>query len=309
MLFRLTENVFVQDDVGDTRHRVDWTLGDVPSAADPTSLAHVIQFYRAGGPAQQVQHLTAASVRRAHANAKSPVQLLATPLDGEADCVPQGFSATPPLRRTIADVHKFEVSRRLPLLFDILELAATLANPSGYLIYTNSDICLTANFYNAVRVFLTTGFDSVIINRRTVGTLDEYGASPELGAADVGTKHPGFDCFVFPTAWVAKFLKTESCIGVGWVMRPLLYQLVALANRLLIARSLHLTYHYGDDQVSRAPAFNEYTAHNQSQMRAALETLCRHPRQFDKLQAFCAAHGEMFRPTAIFPPPPFSELK
>jgi hypothetical protein len=300
MLFRLTENVFVQDDSGDPKRRVDWTVA--PAAADPTALAHVIQFYRATGAAQQVQLLTAASVRKAHAHAASPVQLLAAPLDGEGDCIPQGFSPTSPLRRTIVDLHEFKVRRPLPLLFDILDLAAAQANPAGYLIYTNSDICLAPDFYNSVRAFLIMGFDSVIINRRTVGNLDEYGASPDIAAADVGTKHPGFDCFVFPTAWAAKFLKTESCIGVGWVMRPLLYNLVALANRLLIAKALHLTYHYGDDGASRAPAFNEYTAHNQSQMRYAVETLCRHPRQFEKLQPFCAAHGEMFRPTNISPP-------
>jgi len=303
MLFRLTENVFVQDDSGDPGNRVNWAPAHAPTAAGPTPLTHVIQFYRAAGAAQEVQHLTAASVRKAQTHAAFPVQLLAAPLDGEADCVPQGFSPTPPLRRTIADLHKFQIPRRLPLLFDILDLAAAQADPAGYLIYTNSDICLAPNFYNSLRALLNMGFDSVIINRRTVGNLHDYDPNPELATADVGTKHPGFDCLVFPNEWVAKFLKSESCIGADWVMRPLLYNLVARADRLLIARAMHLTYHYGDDQISRTAAFNEYTTHNQIQMRDTLAALCSGPRQFEKLRAFCAAHGEMFRPTINSPPP------
>jgi hypothetical protein len=253
-----------------------------------------------------VQQLTAASILRAYAHADPPVQLLAAPLAGETDYIPQGFSPAAPLQRTIADLHKFQVPRRLPLLFDILDAAAAQANPAGYLIYTNSDICLNPDFYIAVRSLLNMGFDALIINRRTVGNIDQYASNPHLAAADIGAKHPGFDCFVFPTQWISKFLKTESCIGANWVMRPLLYNLVAFGSRVLIARDMHLTYHYGDDRAAGAAAFNDYTAHNQSQLPHSLAALCRERGQFQKLQAFCIAHGEMLRPTIN---PPASDRK
>ena len=303
MLFRLTENVFVQDDPEVPGRRVGWSSVNAPPAADTAALTHAIRFYQGGGAAQQMQDLTAASVRKAQAHAALPVKLLAVPLEGEAGCVPEGFAPTAPLRRTVADVHKFQVRRVLALVSDILDLAAAQADPNGYLIYTNADICLTTGFYHAVRAYLNMGFDAVIINRRTVGNFDEYGSNPELAASNVGTKHLGFDCFVFPAKWVASFLKTESCVGVGSAMRPLIYNLVVHADRLLIGRAMHLTYHYGDDMPWATAAFNEYLSHNDAQVRYALETLCRHPVQFEKLRQFCEAHGEQYRPKVISPLP------
>ena len=301
MLFRLTDNVFAQDDVGEQKQRVVWSSVQASPAADVAALTHVIRFYRGGGTAQQTQDLTAASVRKAQARAALPVQLLAVPLEGEAGCVPEGFAPTAPLRRTVADVHKFQVRRILAVLSDILDLGAAHANPDGYLIYTNADICLTADFYNSVRNFLGMGFNALIINRRTVGNLDEYGTHPEVAATDVGTRHPGFDCFVFPVKWVANFLKTDSCVGVGEVGRPLIYNLVLNAERLLLARAIHLTYHYGDDVPWCTPAFSEYRAHNQAQMQLALETLCRDPLRAEKLRQL-GAIGEAPSPRAVSPP-------
>ena len=72
-------------------------------------------------------------------------------------------------------------------------------------------------------------------------------------------QHPGFDCFVFPTAWVEDFVANAACVGIGWVMRSLLYNLVVKARRMVILRNAHLTYHYGDDRPWNAPELEEYT--------------------------------------------------
>jgi len=295
MLFRLTYNVFVQDDAGASAQQVNWSTASAAPAADPRALTHAIQFFKSDAAGQRVQDITAASVRRAKSRSTVPVQLLAVPLEGEPDCVPEGFTATRPLRRTIADVRQFDVTRRLPLLFDILDHAAARSDPAGYLIFTNSDICLTADFYDSVRALLLAGFDALVINRRTVSDIQEYGDNPGLAAHDVGEKHKGLDCFIFPTAWVRTFFKTESCAGIAGVMRPLLYNLVARADRLLFAKAAHLTYHYGNDKNWRSSAFGEYTRHNFAQAGLMLESLSlsRAGQQFEKLQRFCVLHGEL----------------
>jgi hypothetical protein len=295
MLFRLTDNVFVQDDAGASAQQVNWSTASAAPAADPRALTHAIQFFKSDAAGQRVQDITAASVRRAQLRSAAPVNLLAVPLSGEADCVPAGFVAAAPLTRTIADLHYFQTPRRLPLIFDIVDHAIARADGSGYLILTNSDICLAGGFYEAVRAYLNCGFDALIINRRTVGNLEDYGTHPELAEFDVGATHKGIDCFIFPTAWAKTFFKTESCVGVGGVARPLLYNLVAHANRLLFAKSVHLTYHYGNDKVWLGSAFDEYTRHNRAQMRDTLDAISRNTGQFEKLYPFLIAHGEIAR--------------
>jgi hypothetical protein len=297
LLYRLTENVFVQDSMQAALPPTDWSElgGELP--ADQNLLSHAVNFYRPPTAERDVIRATTQSVARALGHSPVPVRHLGVAQDNEQDSIPPGFEPCIPLRRTIGHLKRFAVPRPLPLLFDILDAAAPLADPAGYFFLSNSDICLNGNFYSAVIALLDAGADCLLINRRTVGALQSYGAQPELGELEAGKQHPGFDCFVFPAAWIGRFVKSESCVGMPNVMRPLLYNLVALSNRMLILRDAHLTFHYGDDMVTKIEKYADYHAHNNQQAAAALNTLCSlHPQHRQRLQAFCAAHGEQFQP-------------
>ena len=274
-----------------------WSLFGAPSESDSIKISHAVNFYRAGALGEKTQLLTANSMIDAVALSRD-VQLLAVVHENEKDAVPRSFEIAPPLGRTVADVRKFATARPFPLLFDILASAAAGAQPGSYLVFTNSDICLVPSFYRTVRSILARGVDCVVINRRSVAPLESFGEAAELAALEIGCAHPGFDCFVFPIAWVEDFVANAACVGIGWVMRSLLYNLVVKARRMVILRNAHLTYHYGDDRPWNAPELEEYTPHNLGEARAVVKALSNDPAKKLALDEFCSAHGEY--PTEIF---------
>ena len=296
MLLRLTENVFLQDGDVPPQLRVGWSALRGNPAADPRVLSQVIHFFRGREIDQRTQELTAQSVVEAKRCGTPSVQLLSVVMAEEQDLAFAGFSAAAPLTRSIADVGKFAIPRRLPLLFDIIDAGAVCSDPNAFMILTNSDICLNAGFYNNVSALLRHGVDCLVINRMTVGEIDSYQELPELGGMEVGQKHPGFDCFVFPVSWISSFAKVNCCVGMRAVMRPLLYNLVARANRMLIMRHACLTHHYGDEMSWAVEKYKDYTDHNRLMMAESLKILCRDRVAGRRLSAFCARHGEPFVP-------------
>ena len=102
-------------------------------------------------------------------------------------------------------------------------------------------------------------------------------------------------CFVFPAAWVRDFIVSKACVGVHFVMRSLLFNVLAKTRRMLILRDAHLTYHYGDDRLW--PESKEYAEHNVAEAKAILEALSADPASHKVLSKFCAAHGESLSPT------------
>jgi len=63
MLFRVTENVSIQDTQGPQQFRMKWESLRGDAAADPKKLSHVINFYRGDPADQQTQQITANSMR------------------------------------------------------------------------------------------------------------------------------------------------------------------------------------------------------------------------------------------------------
>jgi hypothetical protein len=98
-------------------------------------------------------------------------------------------------------------------------------------------------------------------------------------------------------AWVAEFESSDSCVGAGWVMRSLLYNLVARAKKMLIMRDAHLTYHFGDDRTWDDPRQADYLAFNLEQARSVMSRLSAHEHYRAPLSAFCEAHAEPLKPT------------
>jgi hypothetical protein len=322
-IFHLTNNVLVQDDVIDpaTVNITSWAdIKDEP-AANIEHISHVVNWFRGDEASNALQAITASMIETAAnfaeyadggstsflrilerslwgSRAGKP-RLIACVAEDELDVVPSGFRAARSLTRTILDLRSFNVSRRLPLLFDVLKNGAQSASREGFLVFTNTDICLMPHFYRSLRDLLSLGIDCLIINRRTVGKLSAYGSVHNIAMNEVGARHGGLDCFVFPVAWVERFICTNACVGAGWVMRSLLYNLVVQAKRMLIMRDAHLTYHFGNDEAWAESKLLDYVAFNLDQARSLLAQLCLDKHRRALLSAFCQAHQELPQPEPV----------
>jgi len=264
MFYRLTGNVFIQ---GDPKRRavLPWCEPQRSArGADPLIDVHLVPFFQGSGKAADVQKLTADSILAAAGHREARIQLVSATLESERAAVPEGFRAERLLSRTVLDLHAFRTPRPLPLLFDVLELGAS-AGGRHYLCLSNADICVQPHFYAAVGTLLRRGFDCLIVNRRSVGGIEQYGSHGACAAVEVGKAHPGADCFIFPASWLGSLVRSDACVGAGFVMRSLIYNLVGRAEALLILEDASLTYHYGDDAPWSQGRYADYTEHNRQQ--------------------------------------------
>jgi predicted SAM-dependent methyltransferase len=316
----LTDSVYWEDERGDPV-----TTGAAPVRPEetqaPKRLVHVVNPYRApsSGDVDDVQSLTFETMRRARdAATLASVHLLAATTPDDRDCVPEGFEATAPLTRTVADIRNFPSPAPLPLLFDILRMGCERAeaiaeeacdDPSDvWMIFTNTDICLLPDFYDRVFTLLSRGFDALTINRRTVADGPATPARLDALYADYGTDHPGYDCFVFPLSALERFIPSAACVGRDFVMRGLLYNLIAEARCLGMVRKSHLTFHIGDDASWRAPEQMSHGTFNVVQARRVLRALMgRDEQAAARLATFCAAAKERLRPAPQAPRALFSD--
>lgn len=228
------------------------------------------------------QKVTYAAMRRASQVAKASgidVVFLGAVFPADELYAAQYFDRTFHLKRASRDLKSFGTERSLPLLFDILTSAANC--DADYVIFTNVDICPVPHFYCTVDELLARGCDALVINRRT---LEGWPADPDLVdlmAADPGSPHRGYDCFVFRRAALTRFVANDAIVGAGGVMQSLIYNLVATSQRLLFLGDVHLTYHLGDNKIWTAPHLRDYIKHNWTEAISTLRLLAAaNPQRF-----------------------------
>lgn len=264
--------------------------------------AHVVHTYACppGSNGESTQRFTFGALERAKCTAHetADMDLISVHLAEDRDFPPALFRKARELDRTVQDVHRFGVPRRLPLVFDILERGIEAAGGADFVIFTNADICPMPHFYEFVSRLLDLGFDALLINRRVAGTfpLDERWRA--LAESDYGGLHPGFDCFVFPVEFGKQLVRSNACVGAQYVMRGLLYNLVALSKSMLILTDVHATYHIGSDSEAQRPELEDYTQFNQENARSVLAALARNPATYRRLRDFCVNHHEFAIPDA-----------
>lgn len=183
------------------------------------------------------------------------VDFLGIVAPGDLHLVPDDFESIVHLERECmlgqSGSNLFPDAPQLPRLFDLLEAIKKSSTTATHVAFTNSDIHLQPWFYEVCLSFLQSGYDSLIVNRRTI---EQYptelppGIPSSLRQAEPGSTHPGLDCFLFPKVWLDRFLRTEAVIGRGAVMRSLLFNMVALAENMLVLSHAQMTYHFGDDR-------------------------------------------------------------
>lgn len=196
----------------------------------------------------------------------------------ETDIAEAGMSVFSDLNRTICDLRSFAIPRELPLLFDILEAAIDLEDKEEdddeFIIFTNSDIHLMPHFYSAVEALINRGYESLILNRRTISRFPPDARLLPLMYSEIGIDHPGLDCFVFPKRIFRRFVRSEVCVGVPFVMRSLLFNMVAFSRRLLITNHAHFTFHLGNEMFWNDPKLQDYIDYNVAETMKLLSTLC-----------------------------------
>ncbi len=247
-------------------------------AARVGKIVHCINPFPAalGSEHEKAQRITLASMTKARkaASVLSPNLniLFANVTSGEEFFSPSiDFDVHRKLSRTVTDLKSFRVPRNLPLVMDILTSVPLEA--SDVLVFSNVDISLSPSFYSFLEAIFSRGSDCVIINRRTISDvyLDERDLS--LMDGEVGAAHPGFDCFAF-RGWLRDALEPyDSCVGIGGVMLPLVYQLIAKASDPVVILDAHLTYHLGDDQQWKSDEYSDYREHNRLEIDRIFRSL------------------------------------
>lgn len=218
------------------------------------------------------QPITFATMQQAKAFASDrvAVELLTTQYAEDHDIIPDYFTRTADLERSVLDVAGFDKARKLPLLADVLDRLYH-ATDAEYLIYTNVDIALMPFFYDAVADLIGQGYDAFAINRRRVGKQYTQVEQIPLLLADIGRPHPGFDCFVFHRSLYPQFKLGNICLGVPFIEATMVYNLVATASNFRLFGDKHLTVHIGLEVM---PAHNpQYYWHNRRQFNLLLKQL------------------------------------
>lgn len=221
------------------------------------------------------QPVTFASMVAAKEYAKSicEVDLLATCYEEDAAIMPAEFRKTALLDRSILDLGKFEIKRKLPILADLLSKLYETSD-ADYLIYTNVDIALMPNFYSSVsRIIQLEKSDALVINRRTISKSFSQPDELPLMYSQVGDSHVGYDCFIFTRELFHKLNLGKVCVGVSLVGLVFMLNLYRYAKQFNLIEDAHLTFHMGDDQTWKNPKLNDYLRHNENEAKKIIDQL------------------------------------
>lgn len=187
------------------------------------------------------------------------ISLYTTQYEEDRSIIPPGFNVLSNLERSVLDVNQKLEGKKLPLIGDILSKLKDV-EASDYIIFTNMDIALMPHFYDTVFAYLEKGHDALVINRRRLShaysTIDEL----PLMYADLGKSHPGFDCFVFKTELLEKFILDDICVGISFLEATLVHNIFSFAENPLYIPDAHLTFHIGMDVL--VPRNNAFYHHN-----------------------------------------------
>ncbi len=239
------------------------------------TIAHIVNLFQPSETSdlKLAQEVTIASMLRAKNQAEDPaaVQLLSAQNEADLKIVPRAFKATASLTRDVSDLGNFTKPLHLPILKDILDRLYQ-ESTAEYLVFTNVDIGLQPHFYTSINKMIDAGHDAFIINRRRIS--DRFTSADQLDEmhAEIGKKHPGFDCFVFHRSLYPKFSLAEVCTGVPFIGITLAQNVFCFAKKPKVFTDEHLTFHIGMEIfMGRAP--REYFKYNQKQFWKAMQLI------------------------------------
>ncbi len=214
------------------------------------------------------QPVTFASMMSAASFAAGEVDVLqvSTCFPEDKSIVPESFLSAPDLQRSVMDLASFNRRRKLPVAKDILDRLYACSEGADYLVYTNVDIGLQPYFYSSLAALIEAGYESFVVNRRTI--TDRYLEPGRLNLiySQAGEPHCGYDCFVFPRNCYPRFFLGDACIGANWVGRALLANLLCTSKRFDVLEDCHMTFHLGDDRSWKRSDYADYDSFNNEQV-------------------------------------------
>lgn len=212
--------------------------------------AHIVNPYTIQqGELDSIQKLTLSMLAGAAASTKHEVKLLTAQFAHDRRIIPEEFTLTYDLDRSLRDVIHNSRVQALPLLLDILE-RATETSKAEYIIYSNMDIVLVKGFYDSVAALIEKNkCDALIINRRRVNP--SLISNPDLFMAESGEPHPGYDCFIFHRDLLSRMTLGHVCVGAPGVGFMFAHNLFLFANKCVVTANKHLTLHAGFEIVQK----------------------------------------------------------
>jgi len=220
------------------------------------------------------QPATFESMRVARDGAAVPgdVELWAVTYPEDQSLVPPWFRQIPLGERSFRDIHQVTDAPKLPRIADILAPVA-VSSQSDYLIYSNVDIGVMPFFYDALDLLLDEGWDSIIINRRTIHSSAPIREKLVALWMLAGDPHPGYDCFVFPRSWFSDLELGELCVGLPGFDWLLAVNIWVRSQRNYTFLDAHLTFHIGDDMTWRSERYQQLVKLNLKGMPEPLQKL------------------------------------
>jgi hypothetical protein len=258
-------------------------------------ILHLLNFFSGSSHDALVQRQTLASVREAYSLAASTgvdvhYIFIGTSVDNEftgsmlseADfqCSHSFFEQLTP-----ETPHLFLYGRNNPTLRDtffspkvkeyLTSLDETKQQPGPLVVISNTDICLRPHAYLSIALLYSRNpHVNFVVNRETIdGEFLQKPLSEAYGAH--GSKHPGHDffCLNLDSYRSMELLDKSHIIGFGFVMRPVLANLILSEAPFFELRYSRLTFHFGDDMPWKDPKWDAAIEHNRLGMIEILRRL------------------------------------
>ena len=190
------------------------------------------------------------------ASGKVSVDLVAVKHKNEKVDIAPGFVVAPDFdsyaHDHLPELKASGVEKPLPRLADIL-LAASAAPDADYVIYTNLDIGLYADFYLKVAGLIQAGHDAFCINRLDLPktydgiVIDE--SNFELAYFVEPVPHRGIDCFIFKSEYLPKLNLGNVYVGFPPIGQVLKTQIERCAGNFIWIKEGRFTFHLGSDEA------------------------------------------------------------
>ncbi len=228
-------------------------------------IAHIINpvIVPTSSDLYNAQPITFESIRAARENiaGQVDVSLFSAQFEEDISLIPSFFTKTPHLGRSILDFGSFKKPKKLPLMKDILDRLVQNTD-ADYLIYSNVDIAVQPNFYTEVNKIIDEGYETFVINRRTISA--DYKSVEELALMydECGKPHPGYDCFIFKRKIYNKFHLGKIVIGTNLIGLSLITNLISYSQKMKIFEDLHLTFHIGEERSWLDSIYDDYIQFN-----------------------------------------------
>ncbi len=173
---------------------------------------------------------------------------------------------------------------------------------SSLILISNTDICLRPHAYLGVALLNKRNDKaSFVINRETLAAhLLEQPICDSFST--IGDQHPGHDFFcISPETYFSTDLEIGGhLVGFGFVMRPVLANLIFSANPFWEIQSSRLTFHYGDDMPWKNSKWDEAIQFNKQGMLSVYWRLYR--SKFSVLNTDKKSMLEKFFPESLVGP-------